>query len=173
MVPVQACGFEQLTQRRNWQDTVEKAQRLKMAEIQRRIGSLLSKQDLDLSAQLQAVQKQQLRLSRRLLALMQRMAHSSMSSEKEQALLGRLQAVTNRLEDGSLRANAISSLEERAASMAEGDHLDPLAALRTESSISPDLESLISSQQLGISLLVDRVNRDAHDLDIMRHGYVL
>lgn len=134
MVPVQANGFEDLTMRRAWQNEHQTAQRSKLAELEQRLTALLTRQDLDVTTQLQVIQKQQLKLTLRLLQLMRRVEvlrrAGSRLSTKEQELLGRLQTVTNRIQQSPLYPNSLLQLEGQLQKLNETGRLDPLASAR-------------------------------------------
>lgn len=186
MVPVLANGFSDLKQRRDWQQAVEDAQINKTDEIQERISSLLSKQDIDVSAQVQVIQKQQLRLTRRLLSLMVKI--NDLASDRtsltihEQETYNRMQNIVKTLNAHPLRDSEITALERRCDSLAESSLLDPFSSLKKEGSNSaasipglslegPDsLLELVSRQQKGISILIETLDRDSRDLDLIRHG---
>jgi hypothetical protein len=134
MIPVPACGFGDLTSRRAWQDEHQTAQRAKLSELEGRLTSLLTRQDLDVSTQLQVIQKQQLCLTLRILQLMRkvevlRRAGGRMSSQ-EQALLGRLQNVMQRLGQSPVNPPSTRQLEGQLQMLAESGRMDPLASSR-------------------------------------------
>lgn len=132
MVPVLANGFSDLVTRRSWQEEHQTAQRTKLAELEERLAALQSRQDLDVSTQLQVIQRQQLRLTLRTLGLMRRteaLRKAGVSlSGPEQALMARIQAAGGRLTGAPL--GGVRLLEERLQAALEGGRLDPLSELR-------------------------------------------
>lgn len=143
MIPVLANGFGDLTARRNWQNEHQQAQRSKLTELEQRLSSLLTRQDLDVSTQLQVIQRQQLKLTLRVLQLMRRVEVVRRAGQRlagnEQALLGQLQELHTQLQRpaSSTHPNAIRQMEAQLQSLLESGRLDPLSSLR-QSVVSDD-----------------------------------
>lgn len=149
MVPVLANGFADLSSRRAWQDENEVAQRGKLAELEARVSSLLTRQDLDVATQLQVIQKQQLRITLRILQLMRgvevmRRAGGKLSPQ-EQQLLGRVQQLAKTLQTSPLAPNQINGLKAQAQVLTESGRLDPLGPCRTPNLLDPSSLSILHS----------------------------
>lgn len=149
MVPVLANGFGDLTMRRSWQNEHQTAQRSKMAELEQSLNSLLTRQDLDVSTQLQVIQKQQLRLTLRVLQLMRRVEvlrkNGVRLSGTEQNLLGRLQGLADQLQQGATHSNSIQQMALQLQTLVESGRLDPLASARHSVIADPESTSILLS----------------------------
>lgn len=132
MIPVLANGFGDLVARRTWQDDHQTAQRTKLSELEGRLMALLGRQDLDVSTQLQVIQRQQLRLTLRTLGLMRRTEALRKAgvplSGPEQTLMARIQAAGERLR--SVPLGNVQLLEDRLRMALENGRLDPLSEIR-------------------------------------------
>lgn len=130
-----ANGFADLTARRNWQHEHETAQKGKLAELSQRLNSLLTRQDLDVGTQLQVIQKQQLKLTLRLLQLMRRMEvmrkFGQRMSRAEQQLLGNVQSLAERLQQGSIHHTSLERMNEQLDLLMKSNRLDPLTTARS------------------------------------------
>lgn len=179
MVPVLANGFNDLTTRRAWQKDHEQAQRSKLDELEHRLALLLTRQDLDVSTQLQVIQKQQLKLTLRVVQLMRRVEvvrrAGGRMTEGEQAVLGRVQAVLGGLEQAPLAESSLKAMEGQLRGLMEGGRLDALASARqcviNDESSMAILYSLLEQQQKGLKSVIESINKDFRDLDVMRHGF--
>lgn len=82
MIPIIANGFEDLRSRASWQDEQLAAQKNKLTvphyleycfkswqELEGKVGTFLKKVDLDMTSQLQQIQRQQLKLIKRILSV--------------------------------------------------------------------------------------------------------
>lgn len=130
-----ANGFEDLTARRHWQNEHQEAQRAKLSELEQRLASLLTRQDLDVATQLQVIHKQQLKLTLRIIQMMRKVEVLRKSGQRlgstEQALFGRLQSLTQHLAGPATSALSIQHMEKQLQSLAESDRLDPLSMARS------------------------------------------
>lgn len=175
-----ANGFADLTARRAWQDDSQSAQRAKLQELEQRVTSLLMRQDLDVTTQIQVIQKQQLRLTLRIFQLMRkvevmRRAGTKISAQ-EQAMLGRIQLVVAHLNQPPLSRGTVRHLEEQLQTLLDAGRLDPFASARLchlhDDESQRTLQTILEQQQKGIAVLVDAVHRDMRDLDTIRYGYL-
>lgn len=179
LVPVLANGFGDLNSRRAWQDELQAAQKAKLADLEARITSLLTRQDLDVTAQLQIIQKQQLKLALRILQLMRQVETMRRAGTKispqEQAFLGRIQEIAQRLSAAPLGTGHVNRLASQASSLAESGRLDPLASARHQQVASGEsldtLYSVLKQQQQGIAALIETINKNSRDLDNIRFGF--
>ncbi|PJF19002.1 hypothetical protein PSACC_01185 [Paramicrosporidium saccamoebae] len=179
MAPVLANGFNDLTTRRAWQKEHEVAQRGKLDELEQRLALLLTRQDLDVSTQLQVIQKQQLKLTLRVVQLMRRVEVlrrvGGRMTPAEQALLGRIQSITMRLNHAPI--SGILSMQSQLNALMEGGRLDPLASARqcviADEQSMDTLYTLLEQQQRGVKAVIETINKDSRDLDLMRHGFTL
>lgn len=158
MVPVLANGFEDLTARRHWQDENQGAQRAKLAELEQRLTSLLTRQDLDVATQLQVIHKQQLKLTLRIIQLMRKVEVVRKAGQRlggaEQALFGRLQALSERLGGPATSALSIQHMERQLQALAESGRLDPLSMARHLAVSGPaSVEALYSVGEMGVQFL--------------------
>lgn len=173
-VPVLSNGFTDLLARRDFQDDCQRAHVARIKEVNARLSTLLSKQDLDVAAAMQSAQRQQLRLMRRLLEVLRRIhaiATTSASQpllQREQDIIARLQSLAARL--GMPPLSEIPTLAQRCASISLSDGFSH----ENENLDSNEADALMTAlvkQQHAISVLVDVVARDTRDLDIIQHGY--
>ena len=127
-------GFSDLATRRQWQEENQAAQKTKLAELEARVGSLLTRQDLDVTTQIQVIQKQQLKLTLRVLQLMRQVEimrrAGTKISPQEQQLLGRLQLLAQRMQSAPLAPNCVHNLQTQVQALTEPGKLDPLASCR-------------------------------------------
>jgi hypothetical protein len=179
MAPVLANGFNDLTTRRAWQKEHEVAQRGKLDELEQRLALLLTRQDLDVSTQLQVIQKQQLKLTLRVVQLMRRVEVlrrvGGRMTPAEQTLLGRIQTITTRLNHAPI--SGISAMQSQLNALMEGGRLDPLTSARqcviSDEQSMDTLYMLLEQQQRGVKAVIETINKDSRDLDLMRHGFTL
>lgn len=169
MVPVLANGFGDLSARRNWQNEHQQAQRSKLAELEQRLSSLLTRQDLDVSTQLQVIQRQQLKLTLRVLQLMRKVEVMRRTGQRlagnEQALLGKLQDLQSQLlrPSSSTHPNATRQMETQLQTLLESGRLDPLSSLR-QTVVSDDTAQATLQSVLSLPpLLMMRTTMDGVD----------
>ena len=149
MVPVLANGFSDLVSRRNWQEENQVAQQTKLREVEARITNLLTRQDLDVSTQLQVIQRQQLRLTLRTLGVMRKVETARRTGmkigERETQLMGRIQEIAQKLTNRPLGVGNIKQMETKVQSLAESERLDPLMDLRSMDLTDGDSLSILQS----------------------------
>lgn len=152
MIPVLANGFEDLNVRGSWQDEQISAQQKKLQELVGRISRLTSKQDLEAAAQLGEIQRQQLKLSKRIIQVMQlfkrpispilqimrkmevsrKIGQPLTPAEEELRIrLHALLAKYNTKGSSPLEATAVQALGFQMQALKEAGRLDPLRSART------------------------------------------
>jgi len=179
MVPVLANGFEDLKARGSWQEEQITAQKNKIMELDSRLNSLMKKQDLDVTSQLSEIQRQQLKLSHRIIQIMRKMETARKSGQKlspnEEALRNKLQNLVARLSQQPMDPNSIRSLSFQLQALKETGRLDPLRSAKNYQISGGDtlngIQSVLANQQAGLKGLVELIQKDTKDLETMRFGY--
>lgn len=179
LVPVLANGFGDLTARRSWQDEHQAAQQTKLRELEDRLASVLTRQDLDVATQLNIVQRQQLKLTTRTLALMRRVEVMRKAgvrvSSSEQNLLARIQELGEELRQPPLQPALFRQMEGEVAGLAEKQLLDPLGSLRglivRDGPSAQALQAALQREREGLTVLIEALNTETKDIEVIRNGY--
>ncbi len=173
-VPVLSNGFADLLSRREFQDDCQRAHVALIENVNNRLSSLISKQDLDVAASLQAAQRHQLRLMKRLLEILRRM-HAIAGSSNSQPLLQRETDTIARLQDIAVRLGVsplsdVPALAQRCAALSVAEALVPESG-PLDTAEAEALMAALEKQHQAIFALVDTVARGIRDLDTIQHGY--
>lgn len=170
MIPVQAEGFSDLIERRDWQLAIQQAQKEKLQELGQRCARVGNAQDLDVATQLQVIYKQQLKLTLRILKLMQICANAANKDPlngREQTLFSRLQKILDKL---SLLN--VDHLEGKMKLLESSDRLGggrPSEKILAFGGIS-EMSEYLRGEQEAIKKISCALLEDQRDISIIKNG---